>query len=837
MSNIPEFVAVEYSVYARANENNKVIYIFSTCFEQPLENDVLIKTGYGDEYIHVGYYNLVTEDYAHRYKIADGVFTECTSEEIAIEVAQIYNKETYIAELNELQSISGGKLTEEGWYRIAKYPGGEGSMFANSCEISIKRAFENTENEYHNLRLVSVASLYEFQPITSKSNIQLVDKIRYTYDDNNGYIEIYYRGNTVEPVHISITKAKDYNYKWTATIPELTEETVNGVNVVCQFDIVSEVSTLTNLDLEKIIDGEISIGDAAKLGGVEASKYAQKTFVAEQIASSNHLKHTIVTTIPTKENAVENVIYMYPVEGATGDIYQEYQLIDGEIRMIGDTSVDLSGYVKIGDIESGKIAIKTEKATIDSEGNNIAETFAGIKDGTIKVGDAGKLNGYSVAEVGHNGARNLIPYPYSETTKKLYGIDFIDNGDGTITVNGTATGQAVFNCCMVTGSNSWYVPNGIYTLSGCPSNGSGSTYRIQFAYENENGNLTSYMWDTGNGKTAEISNSSKKMYVQIVIEQNTTVKNLIFKPMLELGKIAHSYIPYHFGGAEDATKLNGLLIKEFVSNENLLKNGDLLLNTTGSEIYNTFNKEAVNGWIFGSGGSGNTGEYNAITKTLTCGTKNTSGYYTYLAQYIDNPARYAGKTLTVSMNCKEAVGENYIQIWRYTASTGKTTSVEATSSGMSEGTYKERTFTMPTDLAEGDTIRMVFQTRDYLVFDYVKLEHGAVATPFIPPNKEVEKLKLDISPMNKKTSGSYSGNSKSAKRIIATGGIGNAVILWSTYSVGFVFGSCGIFFNATSGDATVLNNIKFISASGELEINNASTHCNSSSYTYGYVVI
>ena len=40
--------------------------------------------------------------------------------------------------------------------------------------------------------------------------------------------------------------------------------------------------------------------------------------------------------------------------------------------------------------------------------------------------------------------RNLIPYPYIETTKALDGITFTDNGDGSITAVGTATGNAYF---------------------------------------------------------------------------------------------------------------------------------------------------------------------------------------------------------------------------------------------------------------------------------------------------------------------------------------------------------------------------------------------------------
>lgn len=41
------------------------------------------------------------------------------------------------------------------------------------------------------------------------------------------------------------------------------------------------------------------------------------------------------------------------------------------------------------------------------------------------------------------GAKNLLPYPYKETTLTRNGITFTDNGDGSITVNGTATSDAM----------------------------------------------------------------------------------------------------------------------------------------------------------------------------------------------------------------------------------------------------------------------------------------------------------------------------------------------------------------------------------------------------------
>ncbi len=63
---------------------------------------------------------------------------------------------------------------------------------------------------------------------------------------------------------------------------------------------------------------------------------------------------------------------------------------------------------------------------------------------------------------------NLIPYPYAETTKTVDGITFTDNGDGSITLNGTeVSGGAYF---QFTGNEYVLLTKGTYTIIGNPSN-------------------------------------------------------------------------------------------------------------------------------------------------------------------------------------------------------------------------------------------------------------------------------------------------------------------------------------------------------------------------------
>ena len=131
------------------------------------------------------------------------------------------------------------------------------------------------------------------------------------------------------------------------------------------------------------------------------------------------------------------------------------------------------------------------------------------------------------------GGKNLIPYPYTMTTKTESGISFTDNGDGSITVNGTATNSIDFTLCRFTAKK------GVkYFISGCPTGGSKSTYYLHMRGFNQ---------DFGKGAVIGGSNDFTNT-VDIVINEGTTVENLVFKPQIELGTAATEYELYKTTG-------------------------------------------------------------------------------------------------------------------------------------------------------------------------------------------------------------------------------------------------------------------------------------------------
>lgn len=139
---------------------------------------------------------------------------------------------------------------------------------------------------------------------------------------------------------------------------------------------------------------------------------------------------------------------------------------------------------------------------------------------------------------------NLLNYPYLETTHKDNGVDWTDNGDGTVKANGTATAQSMLLCRMRTEvDNALILPAGTYTVSGCPKNGSKATYFLNIG-KTENNAFATICNDFGDGTTFTLTEETQ-LQVQCVVVSGVSVSNIIFKPMLEKGAVAHPYQPYN----------------------------------------------------------------------------------------------------------------------------------------------------------------------------------------------------------------------------------------------------------------------------------------------------
>lgn len=130
---------------------------------------------------------------------------------------------------------------------------------------------------------------------------------------------------------------------------------------------------------------------------------------------------------------------------------------------------------------------------------------------------------------------NILQNTASTTTTN--GITFTVNADGSVTANGTATANAQLLIDR-------FVPaDGTYTVSGCPTGGSSSTYAVR-VYANNGGTYKAQ--DVGNGATFSFTASTDvNLSIYIFVFNNTTVSNLTFGPMVARGTTAIAkFVPY-----------------------------------------------------------------------------------------------------------------------------------------------------------------------------------------------------------------------------------------------------------------------------------------------------
>lgn len=156
--------------------------------------------------------------------------------------------------------------------------------------------------------------------------------------------------------------------------------------------------------------------------------------------------------------------------------------------------------------------------------------------------------GETVSDVRKETTVNLLK-PTLETTT-INGITCTNNGDGTYTLNGTASSLATFVLLPWSKFRS-----GKYRLTGCPKNGSEQTYFIECNVPKDAGkNL--YQNEYGDGNTITVSDvDADNIVLRIIINENVTVNNLVFKPMLttNLSATIDDFVPY----TGDSGRLNG----------------------------------------------------------------------------------------------------------------------------------------------------------------------------------------------------------------------------------------------------------------------------------------
>ena len=136
--------------------------------------------------------------------------------------------------------------------------------------------------------------------------------------------------------------------------------------------------------------------------------------------------------------------------------------------------------------------------------------------------------------------KNLLDAKLEATSS--YGVTCTDNGDGTFTLNGTATdNDASFFIFYNLEEEGMITSDSALKIVGCPSGGSGSSYYIICHL-----NGTTWMTSGDSGDGVQIDSGDSISAIQICVKNGTKVSNLLFKPMLttDLDATYDDFEPY-----------------------------------------------------------------------------------------------------------------------------------------------------------------------------------------------------------------------------------------------------------------------------------------------------
>ena len=203
-----------------------------------------------------------------------------------------------------------------------------------------------------------------------------------------------------------------------------------------------------------------------------------------------------------------------------------------------------------GGFADAKVTGDVVKSLKEDLSNKITKFYASSQGEThLADSDNGKIMDmmlYGKSEQKQYSGKNLLNATLQTTTRN--GITCINNGDGTYTLNGTATSDTQ----LVVGYHN--ILDGQVKMLGCPSGGSTKTYCVIMQFSsNITGGEKGRIYDIGNGGVGSTSNSieSGANYIRGIISiiSGTTCNNLLFKPMIttDLTATYDNFEPYTGG--------------------------------------------------------------------------------------------------------------------------------------------------------------------------------------------------------------------------------------------------------------------------------------------------
>lgn len=171
---------------------------------------------------------------------------------------------------------------------------------------------------------------------------------------------------------------------------------------------MTPVKTASGLSWQTPVDLSSRVGILeTSVSSLEVSMQAVDSKIATAVASAQHLKYQVITSL--SQATETNTVYLYANNsGEVNDAYNEYMLVNGALEKIGSFNVDLSNYVQVGDLStaiSNAIAGKADSSTVsaldtrvgslETAINNLGDTYVTKTTFNAVVGDLSDLSDYN----------------------------------------------------------------------------------------------------------------------------------------------------------------------------------------------------------------------------------------------------------------------------------------------------------------------------------------------------------------------------------------------------------------------------------------------------------
>ena len=358
--------------------------------------------------------------------------------------------------------------------------------------------------------------------------------------------------------YIYLTDETSGNTKYEITIPVRvrSKPTSPTEDPETDPDLFRETVIAVNASAERAENAASSATESAASADETLEEIKRVTDgISEDIENANTMKSELSDMI--KSAGIEKK----ELESSIGKAGEAKTSLDSSIRSAGEkqlaldvtveraNTVDASLKEQIGSaeqIQANVEQIAKNKADISSLNEDLEEVkdkkitkFYASNQGETHLEDSdnGKIQDmiiYGRSSQFTTTGKNLLKYPYIETTKTYQGIMFTDNKDGSINVSGTATGMSYYNLYSNRDGKRLTLASGTYKLVTKGRRGCDVVVN--------NGVISAK-----NEGTFTITEGDNEIYCYIAVPKGLAVDETIY-PMIQLASSTdESYEPYTGG--------------------------------------------------------------------------------------------------------------------------------------------------------------------------------------------------------------------------------------------------------------------------------------------------